>query len=347
MNVLLRFLAAMSVLYSIHSIALPEMDPYRGLVLVEQSSENQLREAALKQVLVKVSGNVDIVALDESKNLMANIRSMLSQFGYQNIDGVRFYYALFDKSKINKALNNMQQPIWGETRPHPLIWLVNENRQITSEYMIKSNQDKDISWGLKKAELKRGIEAKFPILDLDETLLIHSSDISGRFHQIVADASKRYDAEYVILANLYNLSNGKWQLKWELVQYDPQNNKKQLINKRIIGDEKIDVMAQMLNDTADYYAQKFSIFENNGEKLTQILSINNIASLSDLTLLNQVLGSLNAVERFKVVEVNQQQVKILVTLKGGLMSLENALNAQSHLQSDTSDGSYFQYNWQL
>jgi len=347
MNVLVRFLAAMSVLYSIHSMALPETNPYRGLVLAEQSNEDTLREEALKQVLIKVSGNVDIVTLDESGNLMANIHSMLSQFGYQNIDDVRFYYALFDKSKVNKALNDMQQPIWGETRPSPLIWLVNENRKITSEYMINSKQDKDLSWGLKKAELQRGIEAKFPILDLDETLMIGSSDISGRFHQIVADASKRYDAEYVVLANLNKLRTGKWQLKWELVQYDSQNNKKQLINKRVTADEKTDVMAQMLNDIADYYAQKFAIFENNGEKLTQVLSINNITTLSDLTLLNEVLEGLNAVERFKVVEINQQQVKVLVTLKGGLMSLENALNAQAHLQSDSSSGSYFQYNWQL
>jgi len=346
MNVLVRFLAAMSMLYSIHSIALPEMDPYRGLVLAEQSNENTLRQEALKQVLIKVSGNVDIVTLDESENLMTNIRSMLSQFGYQNIDGERFYYALFDKSKINKALNDMQQPIWGETRPSPLVWLVNENRQITSEYMINSQQDKDLSWGLKKAELKRGIAAKFPILDLDEALVISASDISGRFHQVVADASKRYDAEYVVLANLYKLRNGKWQLKWELVQYNAENNKKQLINKRVIGEQKVDVMAQMLNDIADYYAQKFAIFENNGEKLTQVLSINKINTLSDLTLLNQVLGGLNAVERFKVVEINQQQVKVLVTLKGGLMSLENALNAQSHLQSDAASGVYFQYNWQ-
>jgi hypothetical protein len=346
MNVLVRFLAAMSVLYSIHSMALPEMNPYRGLVLAEQKSEASLREEALTQVLIKVSGNVDIMTLDESKNLMGNIRSMLSQFGYQNIAGDRFYYALFDESKINTALNNMQQPIWGETRPSPLIWLVNEKRQIVSENMIADRQDKDVSWGLKKAELKRGIEAKFPILDLDESLVIRSSDITGRFHQIVADASTRYGAEYVVLANLYKLRSGQWSLRWELVQYDPDSYRKQLINKRITGDEKAEVMAKMLNDIADYYAQKFAIFENNGEKLTQVLTFNDINSLAGLTQLNKVLAGLNAVERFKVMEINEHQVNVLVTLKGGLMSLENALNAQPELEADSTAGSYFQYNWQ-
>lgn len=346
MNVLVRFLAAMSMLYSIHSIALPKMDLYKGLVVAEESNEDILREEALKQVLIKVSGNINIIALDESISLLSEIHSMLSQFGYQNIDGVRFYYASFDKNKIDKALNNMQQPIWGGTRPSPLIWLVNEKRKITSEDMFNSNQDKDLSWGLKKAELKRGVETKFPILDLDENLVISASDISGRFHHVVGEVSKRYDAEYVVLANLHKIRNtSKWQLKWELVQYDTENNKKQLISKNINSDKKTDVMAQMLNDIADYYAQKFSIFENNGKKLTQVLSINNITNLSELRLLNEVLKGLNAVDSFKTIEINEQQVNVLVTLKGGISSLENALNAQSHLQSVSSDAD-FQYNWQ-
>jgi hypothetical protein len=63
--------------------------------------------------------------------------------------------------------------------------------------------------------------------------------------------------------------------------------------------------------------------------------------------LTQVLEGLNAVDSFKIVEINQQQVKVLATLKGGLMSLDNALNAQSNLKSDLSSGSYFYYNWQL
>jgi len=346
MNVLVRFLAAICVLYSMHSMALPELNPYRGLVLAEQKSEDALREEALTQVLTKVSGNVDIMALDESKNLMGNIRSMLSQFGYQNIQGDRFYYALFDESKINTALNNMQQPIWGKTRPMPLIWLVNENRQIVSENMMVDDQDKAVSSGLKQAELQRGIEATFPILDLDDALVIRASDITGRFHQIVADASTRYGAEYVVLANIVPLHSGEWRLRWELVQYDPDSYRKQLISKRITSDNKAELMAKMLNDIADYYAQKFAIFENNGKKLTQVITINHISSVADLTQLNHVLTGLNAVERFNVVEIDEHQVRVLVTLKGGLTSLDNALNAQAELEVDPTPGSYFQYHWQ-
>lgn len=328
------------------SIALPEISAYKGLVLVEDFDEDVLREQALKQVLIKVSGNVDIASLEESKELAKDIPSMLSQFGYQDIDNARFYYALFDKRKINNALVNMQQPIWGETRPSPLIWLVNDRREMTSEYMVNSSQDVSLSWGLTKAQLKRGVKAQFPLIDLDDSLAITASDISGRFYQTVADASKRYDAEYFVLANVITASDGQWQLKWELVQHKPHSKKNQVLIKQTNSGSKSYIMAMMMNDIANYYANQFAILENNGEKLTQALTINNIDSLAKLMALNKVLTNLNAVDTFKVLKMDQQQVEVLITLKGGLVSLENALSVQPRLQSDLSTASPFHYNWQ-
>lgn len=345
-NVVVRFLAVVGLLFSMHSIALPEMNPYKGLVLAEGENETALREQALKQVLIKVSGNTDIIRLDESDMLTKSLSSMLSQFGYQTINNQRFYYVLFDKSKINRALTEMQQPIWGETRPTPLIWLVNENRKITSEYMIKSSQDSAISWGLKKSSVERGVHTQFPLIDLDDSLAITASDINGRFYQTVADASKRYDAEYFVLANITKAYDKKWRLRWELIQHHAQSKQNKILITQNSSGSKSHIMSAMLNDIADYYAQQFAILENNGEKLTQMLTIKNIDSLAHLTVLNNVLKSLNAVDTFTVVRMSEQQVEVLVTLKGGLVSLRNALNVQPHLQSDLLTSYPFHYNWQ-
>ncbi|TEW54382.1 DUF2066 domain-containing protein [Psychromonas sp. RZ22] len=344
-NVLVRVVAVISIFFSVHSIALPEISPYKGLVLAQGANEGELREQALQQVLIKVSGNIDVNKLDESKALTKHISSILSQFGYQQIGNARFYYALFDSRKINKALVDMQQPIWGETRPKPLIWLVNEDRQITSEHMINSSQDSSISWGLTKSQLTRGISAQFPLIDLDDSLAIRASDISGRFYQTIANASKRYDAEYFVLANLVKTGDGKSQLKWELVQYNAQSKKSKVLIKQTNRGSKSYVMSIMLSDIADYYAKQFAILENNGEKLTQELNVKNINSLKDLTGLNSLLDGLNAVDSFEIVYISEHQVKVSVTLKGGLMSLKNALNVQTHLQKDLSSGSTFFYKW--
>ncbi|WP_025565478.1 DUF2066 domain-containing protein [Psychromonas sp. SP041] len=345
-NRLVRFFAVISLFFSVHSVALPQISPYQGLVPAEDSNEDKLREEALEQVLIKVSGNVDIVKLDGSKTLAKSIPDMLAQFGYQDINDKRFYFALFEKQAINSALIAMQQPIWGETRPSPLIWLVNEDRQLTSENMVDSSQDGAISWGLNKSQIERGITGKFPLVDLDDLLTVSVSDVSGRFYQTVADASKRYDAEYFVLANLTSINAQQWQLKWELVQYNAQSKKNQVLIKQTSNGDKAGVMSTMLGEIADYYAKQFAILENNGARSAQLLNINNINSLEKLMSINDILNNLNSVESFEVVSLNDKKLEVLVTLKGSLASLENALNAQPKLQKDLISTAPFYYNWQ-
>ena len=346
MNVLVRFLAVISLLFSVHSIALSEISPYQGVVSAEGITEEQLREQALEQVLIKVSGNVNIIELDDSKALAKDIFSLLAQFGYQNINNKRFYFTLFDKRKIDNALTAMQQPIWGQDRPKTLIWLVNENRELISENMINSREDDLMTRGLKSAQLARGITVEFPLIDLDDALAVSAADINGRFYQTVADAASRYDAEYFVVANLIKIRGEQWQLKWELVKNMTQSNDSQVLIKQSSSGDKADVMNAMINQIADYYAKQFAILENKGLKSTQKLTVNNIRSLTHLIRLNKMLEGLNAVDTFEIVNITEQQVVVSVTLKGGLVSFKNALNAHSQLKIDLTTASPFHYNWQ-
>jgi len=343
-NVLIAFMLVVSVLLSAHSIALPQISAYQGLVPEQENSEAQLREQALQQVLVKVSGNTGVVNLDETQLLAKDIPSILTKFGYEEIEDERYYSASFDKQRINRALIEMQQPIWGETRPNPLIWLVNENRQLISDNMITSNQDNSLSIGLDSAQLARGISANFPLVDLDDSLAVSVSDVSGRFYQTVAQASIRYDAEYFVLANL-TPAGGEWQLKWELVKYNAQNKQSQVVVKQVNQGEKSNVIANMMGNIADYYAKQFAILENDGERTTQVVNISNLSSLSGLLALDNILNNLNAVDSFEILSLSGTKVQVLVTLKGSATSLKNALNAQSKLQQDLITDAPFYYNW--
>ena len=347
-NGLVRFFVVLTLFFSVHSIALPQISLYQGLVTAEgqNKTEDKLREAALQQVLIKVSGNADIVKLAGSKSLAKKIPDMLAQFGYQNINNERFYSSLFEKQQINDALIAMQQPIWGGMRPSPLIWLVNENRQLTSENMVDSSEDDAISEGLNKSQIERGITGKFPLIDLDDLLIVSVSDVSGRFYQAVADASKRYDADYFVLANLNNTGAEQWQLKWQLVQFNAQSKKNQVLIKQTGNGGKTEVMFAMMSDIADYYAKQFAVLESNGPRSVQLLNINNINSLSKLMEIKNVLNNLNSVDSFEVVSLDDKKLEVLVTLKGSLASLRNALNAQPKLQRDLITTAPFYYNWQ-
>ena len=203
-------------------------NPYQGNVSISSSSEDELKEKALIQVLIKVSGNTDIASLPETKALLQKTQQLVSQYGYQTDQNNKYFSALFDQQKINQSLRDMQQPIWGDTRPSTLIWLISGN-QVVSEQDIKLGADTAISQPLKQTEQSRGIQVQFPLMDLDDNLALSVSDVRGRFYDQVANASLRYESRNFIVAEFKALSNNKWSLNWQLVEADSSSQKHRIL----------------------------------------------------------------------------------------------------------------------
>jgi len=342
LNVLVPIVAVCSLFFSMSSMALSEMSPYQGVVPANNSTEAQLQEKALEQVFIKVSGNADINKLEGSNALDSQLNSIMSEFGYKTVGNKSYYYADFDKANIDDAIRAMKQPIWSDGRPEVLIWLLNENKKLTSESMI----DGELSSGLLEGELTRGISTQFPLMDLDDALAISEADVGGRFYQTMGQAANRYGTNTYVAANLTNLGNEQWELKWDLVEYTAANKKSEVILKQVSNGNKKAVMSAMIGEIADYYADKFAVLETTGEKTTQTITIKNITSFQDIIKINALLENLNAVESFEVVNMTETEVELLISLKGGIKSLTNALNSHSKLQQNLITPSPFDYNWQ-
>lgn len=306
-------------------------NPYQGSILVESFDEAQLKAKALKQVLIKVSGNAEIGSRDETKLLIKKTQQLLSQYGYRKIQGQEYFSAVFDQSKINQALIDMQQPIWGDTRPTTLIWLVNNN-ELVSDHFIKKSEDNALSWSIQQSEQQRGIRVQFPLMDLDDNLALSISDVKGQFYDQLSSASARYERANFVAAELQSVANDRWKLNWQLIQSGAvvqQNNV--LLSETFVGN-KSEVVKKMVNAIADYYASQYAILDNQGEKFTQTIHIKGINSLQTLTQLNTVLKNLLSISSYNIVNAQGDQVSVTVKLNGGLNSFKNALIAQSQLQ---------------
>ncbi|WP_022942157.1 DUF2066 domain-containing protein [Psychromonas hadalis] len=309
--------------------------PYQGNVMVGSFDEKELKEMALKQVLIKVSGNSEIVRRDESKLLLKKTQQMLAQYGYRNYQGITYFSALFDKRKINQALKEMQQPVWGETRPTTLIWLI-KNNKLLSDNTIKHSNDRSLSGSLQKNEHRRGIRLQFPLMDLDDNLALSVSDVRGRFYKQVGNASSRYGLNHFVVAELKILNSEKWKLSWQLITTDKRSKQNTILVSENVTGKKSLVLSQMVNTLADYYAGQYAVLENQGEKFIQTLHINGIDSLAKLSQLNRILENLLAVSSFNILATEGALITIDVKINGGLNSFKNALIIQPHLQLDTT-----------
>jgi len=306
-------------------------NPYQGNVLVGSFNETQLKNRALQQVLVKVSGNVGVTQRDETRLLLNKTQQLISQYGYRDIQGAHYFSAVFDKNKINQALKDMQQPIWGDTRPTTLIWLIN-NDEIVSDNDIKQRVDGTLSQTLQQSKQQRGIEVQFPLMDLDDNLALSVSDIKGRFYDQVSEASARYQQAYFVVAELQQANSDRWKLSWQLLHpNDSATRTNVLLNEEFVG-SKVSVTQQMVDALADYYASQYAILENSGDKFTQTLFVDGISSLGQLAQLHATLKNMLAISSYTIVAAQQEQVTIQVKLKGGVNSFKNALRVEPHLQ---------------
>lgn len=323
-------------------------NPYQGNIAVVDQSENELKALALKQVLVKVSGNPNIVKLNESQRLLRKTESLLSQYGYQTLLNTRYFTAVYDKHKINRALKEMQQPVWGDTRPTTLVWLINDSngkRQLVSDNMISRRVDSEISSAFQEQQHNRGISLQFPLMDLEDNLALSISDVSGRFYSPITAASKRYGVEHFVIANLKQSSAQRWSLSWELVKSNSFGKRSRvLISDKVRGERSV-LVSRMVSKIADYYARQYAISENQGEKFSQIIHVHGINSLAQLTQLNKVLANLLAVASFEITSVQGSQVTVDIKINGGLTSFRNGLFAQPNLQPDYSQDEKFHFNW--
>lgn len=346
---LTRNLTVLFILFSSSVFAGLFDNAYQGNVLVEKQDEVELKKLALAQVLIKVSGNIEIILLDESKVLLKKTQSLLSQYGYRNYQGNRYFTALFDRSKINRALSVMQQPVWGTTRPTTLIWLIedgNSRRELLSDHVINKNKDSSLFFVLQNSPRQRGIDLQFPLMDLNDNLALSLSDVSGRFYDPIANASSRYGVNYFVAAHLEQKMDDSWLLTWELVQFNLKNKKNQVLISEKESGKKSVVVATMINQIADYYASQFAILENQGEKFSQTIYVSGINSLAQLSQLNKLLSNLYVVDSFKINTVDHSLIEVGININGGIISFQNTLSAQSHLQPQLVDErDQLHFNW--
>ncbi len=350
----MRFISLARNLFILSLLSVPLLyagqfdNPYQGNIVAGDKSENELTVLALQQVLVKVSGNPKIVELNGSKRLLTQTQQLLSQYGYQSTLGKRYFTAVFDKRKINQALQEMQQPVWGDTRPATLVWLISENdgdRQLVSDNMLIGNADPALSSAVQAQQHHRGISLQFPLMDLEDNLAISLSDISGRFYGPIAAASKRYGVAHFVVADLQQSSAGKWSLSWQLVQLNAASQRSRVLATDSLSGEKSSLVSSMVNSIADYYARQYAVKENQGVKFSQVIHIHGIHSLAQLTQLNKALANLLAVASFQVTAVQDSQVTVNIKINGGLTSFKNGLSAQPNLQPDFSHDEKFHFNW--
>ena len=191
-------------------------DLYRAEVGVDDRGRRALASAArdgLAQVVVKVSGSEDVLALAPVQAALADAQRYLQQYSYRKTDDGRLTAELqYDETVLRGVLLEAGAPLWTANRPPVLIWLVAEGR--AGRDFVGPAHQPQLAEALAAAFDRRGVPLRQPLLDLRDAAALGPGPAWRLDAATIAAASSRYGADDVLAGRVLPLSSGEWLGDW-------------------------------------------------------------------------------------------------------------------------------------
>ncbi len=320
---------------SLSSVCSASTELYRGVALVDdQGIVNQqvAMRKVLQDVLVKVSGSIDIVKHPAIRAVLKKSQGYVRQYKYVR-DAERLQIAIdFEPKRINTLIKSAGFLPWTGRRPSTLLWLVEQNTTALERHRkiwAESSEVVDTS-SVRAAADKRGVTVILPIMDLEEQQGIDANDVWGRFDSVIMAASERYFAGRVVSARLYQSEDSKdqqWQLDWRLLNADSEQSG-QYINR-----DKQAVVSWLINHITDLTVNTVKQ-QNSNEHIAMkaiALKVNNLNSLKDYVQASNLLTGLTATRTIVLQSLSDTQAVFSISLASNVLDLQHELEMDGRL----------------
>lgn len=301
---------------------------------LQDQSPAQLRSAtkrALSEVLVRVSGNRDLLNRQDIRMALTASDRYLQQYSFagsvQNDKGERLqnFVFQFDPLSVDELLQSAGLPIWPVNRPPVLLWYVIEDSR--ARRFLTSEEDPEVVEELMAIFDNRGLEIQFPLFDLEDSSLVEISDILKLDRFSIARGGMRYDSSTILAGRLSQLSNGSWV-----------SDSLYILNGKSYPVPANDgELASLVDSLADFAAVKMSaeyaleVSEKSAEGMR--LYLEGINSFEDYSSALEYLENIQAVEQANIEYMSAGRAVFRVYFQGQMRQFQQALSLEGSLQS--------------
>tara|TARA_Y100001935_G_scaffold223408_1_gene198797 strand:+ start:30157 stop:31299 length:1143 start_codon:yes stop_codon:yes gene_type:complete len=207
-----------------------EVDLYSGEVSVKndsQSVRNKALKSILRNVLVRLSGSMDIGGGPDIVALVEKAPKLVQEFRYRldksnsgtELTKKRYLWASFDKNSLNDLMRAGNIPIWDGNRPKVLIWLAGETSG--KRQLFSADDLQELGHAINERAILRGMPIQFPLMDLQDQSSLSAADLWVNYEPAIQEASIRYPHQAILTGRLREGLDG-WEANWILL--DKQNN---------------------------------------------------------------------------------------------------------------------------
>lgn len=330
--------------FTIPGRAVEVTDLYETEVAVSGQGRTERHQAvrmALAEVLIKLSGNEQVALLPGIPELLGRSLQYLQQYRYrteaagsgalQTGEAQQWLWLRFNQAGLDKALHDINVPIWGRTRPSTLLWLAVEQRGQRS--LFGGSDESELLDSIASQAKRRGIPLLLPLLDLEDQQRITASDVWINFQDNILNASARYPGEAILVGRLLDLGDGRWQGRWSL------NLGGQLHHWSHTG--LLDTaLAYGIEGTASTLAARFVRVPDSKPGELRIL-VRDIRNLADFARSERYLRALNGVTKVHAGQIDGDRILFAIKTRGDRQALLEAVRLSSRpifspAQADTA-----------
>lgn len=321
------------------------------------SSRRKAMRAALRDVLVKVSGNRELLSHSQIRQNIQEAEKFIRSFRFETLEGQLYYQAEFDQQSVQRMVLNAGFPIWDSRRPDSLLWIAYEQHETGQREILSEASDREVVKQANQVALNRGIPISFPVLDLTDVQQITLYDVWGGFSETIKEASERYGVNYVLSARFYlehfdspladpNLDfiiAPTWVADYTLLYKDT-------VETATLFAETPEELGRLLVDQhADRMAQQYAInFQGLGSDDSKVeIVFTNIENLTQYVRVSEFLSSLSVVAKATLVNQNGKHSTFALELLGDSQDLLNALRLDDKIRPTLDEFGQEQQNLQF
>lgn len=355
----LRVLLALTGLFAAGqacSAAIAPRDIYEGEVVVTQQNpaeRDALLSQTMGQVLVRVTGNRQVLTQKAAQDLQKEAVRYVQQFGYERRPAplpprstapavspalkppvtvpatIQVFTASFDASALNAQLRANALPVWGRERPTTLVWLALQSGG--SRSLVYSDTVSAEAPGLAQAAMARGIPLLLPNppgVNTPDAL-----DIMQGITERLLTISRTYGVSRTVLARLVQ-SGTQWNGSWTLVEDGQPQQTWQFSSASF--DEAV---ASGVDQIADRYASRYAVVSAPGTPVTRSstrLMVSGIQGINDYARISKYLASLSTVSSVTLVEITGPGAVYQLVIQGDRDALRQTISLGSVLEVDAA-----------
>jgi len=324
-------------------------DLYLADVPVADSSSAELARASaegLAQVLVKVSGSVEVLALPPVEQALREARNRVRQYSYARVDtptagnGSTSGLAArveFDPAQVRELLATAGAPIWTATRPVVLVWLVVEDEY--GRRFVSPGTDQELVAGLVEGFQRRGVPLRFPLFDLADTAALDPDEAWSLPVALVLAASERYRAKEVLAGRIAVLTSGEVAGDWAYLTGAGRQDRSMV--RSTAPEFLLQGAAMVAEDMAARYALAPSGVVGDG----LVMTVSGITRYADYAAVISWLESLEPITRAHVAAIADDTLSLLLTAQADPAQLTGIIELNPRLRPSGAASSGLSYRW--